>query len=92
MKSWRYNAARKADLKRNYGLTVDDYCDLAKKQRYSCAICGIHQMKLKSKLFVDHNHVTGKIRGLLCPACNLLVGYAEHQRLQEAYQYLNKYK
>lgn len=41
------------------------------EQKGCCAICGKHQSKLKSKLHVDHCHVTGKVRQLLCKTCNI---------------------
>lgn len=39
-----------------------------------CAICGTHQDALKLTLAVDHNHDTGKVRGLLCNPCNAAIG------------------
>jgi len=55
------------------GIDCDDklYNDLFSKQNGCCAICGTHQSKLRRALDVDHNHVTGKTRGLLCGKCNL---------------------
>ena len=42
-----------------------------------CAICGRHQSELSRKFAVDHDHKTGKIRGLLCARCNYIVGAVE---------------
>lgn len=51
------------------GLTLKLYEDLCKQQNYRCAICG-----KKTKLQVDHNHITGTIRGLICMNCNTSLG------------------
>ena len=61
-------------LKRNYNITLEEYNELFNKQNGCCAICGRHQSDLKNKLGVDHNHETGKVRGLLCNQCNLSLG------------------
>mgnify|MGYP001585018387 CR=1 FL=1 len=39
-----------------------------------CKICNVHQKELKHQLGVDHNHTTGKVRGLLCGSCNKGLG------------------
>lgn len=43
---------------------------MLKEQDESCAICDRHKDEFKVNLAVDHNHVTGEIRGLLCSYCN----------------------
>ena len=40
---------------------------------HKCKICS----SSKSKLVVDHNHTTGEVRGLLCPACKAAIGLLE---------------
>ena len=45
-----------------------------KKQNNCCAICRIPQDQLKKRLSIDHNHKTGKFRGLLCDRCNRVIG------------------
>ena len=45
-----------------------EYLQLAKKQRYRCAIC---HRKTKERLCLDHDHITRELRGLLCKSCNL---------------------
>ena len=47
------------------------------KQDGCCAICGQPEKELKSKLSLDHCHITGRIRGLLCNRCNLFIGLAK---------------
>lgn len=60
-------------LKRKYGLTTADKNRLYESQGKKCAIC--QTFFQLSKLFVDHCHQTGKIRGLLCNSCNCAIGF-----------------
>jgi hypothetical protein len=59
-------------LQTTYGISPDVWFDLASKQKWLCAICG----KKPRKLFTDHDHKTNKVRGLLCPDCNKMLGFA----------------
>lgn len=61
---------RRCRLKREYGITLEQYEELLKKQNYSCAICNRHESEFKTRLAIDHNHATGEIRGLACTYCN----------------------
>ena len=61
---------RARDLRRRYGLTLDEYERMHQKQRGACAICGTSTCVTGKRLAVDHCHVTGRIRGLLCSLCN----------------------
>lgn len=72
--------ARKTKLK-SYGLTVQKYDKLFKDQNGLCAICGNPETQMSNKKYgnvdklrVDHDHKTGKIRGLLCAKCNFAIG------------------
>jgi hypothetical protein len=56
---------------RRYGISAAEYDSLKKKQNGACAIC---RRRSKQKLCVDHCHLTGMIRGLLCNRCNLGLG------------------
>jgi hypothetical protein len=66
---------RNTDLQQRYGITLDDYHTLLAKQQGKCAICG----KAETPLKVDHNHQTGKVRGLLCHLCNAMIGCAREE-------------
>ncbi len=68
-----------------YDLSPDQRASMSKKQGGGCAICGSH-----SRLCVDHNHETGKIRGLLCTPCNVMLGRFndDPEKLERAIQYL----
>ena len=72
-KDIRKDRDRKRNLKK-YNLTEDQYNKMLSDQNYSCKICDTHEIKLTRKLAVDHCHATGKIRGLLCNACNTSLG------------------
>jgi hypothetical protein len=55
---------------RIYGITEEQYKALTEHHQGKCGICD----KPSDKLVVDHNHVTGKVRGLLCSNCNTALG------------------
>jgi hypothetical protein len=63
---------RRAQLKRLYGISPAEYDALLAKQGGACAIC---RKRAKGRLCVDHCHVTGTVRGLLCNECNCALGY-----------------
>ncbi len=62
--------ARGYALKRVFGITVEQYEELLDKQNRCCAICGRNESEFTKRMAVDHDHVSGRIRGLLCTACN----------------------
>lgn len=81
------------------GINCNDklYNRLFNEQGGCCAICGKHQSKLKKGLSVDHKHISGKIRRLLCGVCNTTLGYYEKfindEELVERFnQYLKMYE
>ena len=79
---WDYNTVckeclRNSRLKCEYGITLEDYNKLFDEQNGCCAICGKHQSEFKRPLSVDHDHNTGKVRGLLCTPCNNGLGVYE---------------
>jgi hypothetical protein len=63
--AWR-TRHRRHILKRRYGITPEDFEEMAKAQKYRCRICGRREVRL----CVDHNHKTGRVRALLCDSCN----------------------
>lgn len=67
---------RAADLRlrREYGITLDQYNLILFYQNNCCAICQTPASHFKTKLAVDHDHITGIIRGLLCMRCNRALG------------------
>lgn len=90
----RWKSNRKAALKAKYSLTPEDYEDMLVSQDGMCAICfreGFNEATDKL-LAVDHDHETGKVRGLLCQTCNQAIGFLKDDvnLLQNAIHYLNK--
>ena len=66
---------RKHQFAKMYGITLDDYAAMLKSQAGVCAICKCVEVALGKggrvkPLAVDHDHDTGKVRGLLCHSCN----------------------
>lgn len=55
-------------------MTLEDYNKMFQEQQGCCAICGRHQSEMKRPLNVDHNHLTGIVRKLLCVSCNVGLG------------------
>jgi|SRR5690348_16289428 len=77
---------------REYGVTHDEFLALFASQGGVCAICGNGNDSGK-QLAVDHDHATGRPRGLLCTRCNPMLGYARDDIavLEAAIEYLKRY-
>ena len=68
-------------LKRNYGITLNEYNKMLKEQDHKCATCGTTEAGGKhGKFMVDHSHNTGEVRGLLCKSCNIALGEIKDNR------------
>jgi hypothetical protein len=83
--AWRKANPRYAQaesLRRNYGMTLEEYDALFEAQSGVCATCRQPETRIYGRtgricnLHVDHDHETGKVRGLLCHRCNMALGYA----------------
>ena len=80
LKSWCKDCCnelrREIKLKNSYGVSLEEYDELFKKQNGVCAVCKRPETATHSsskailRLAVDHNHTTGEVRGLLCRTCN----------------------
>lgn len=83
---------RRTALRWSYGITPEDYDQMLKKQRGKCAICGLPDPGQKGKKFlcIDHDHKTGKVRGLLCHRCNRGLGllFDSIKAVEKAVKYL----
>lgn len=77
-------------LMRRFGMTLEDYVRLGVRQKWRCRICDRSREELQQDLVVDHNHKTGKVRGLLCKGCNQALGllHDEVEWIQRAIDYL----
>jgi len=90
------NLVRQRDIQeyrlKKYGLTVDDFNQLLKKQNGRCAICGTRITFGVGKHAVDHDHVTSKVRGILCGYCNVALGLVQDnmETLQNMIEYLHR--
>lgn len=84
---------RNTDLKRKFGITINDFELMLTKQDGRCSICGGYQIKGRN-FAVDHNHTTGKVRGLLCVNCNAGLGFMKDNKqiLQNAIDYLSSHE
>ena len=85
-------------LKRNYGITEDEFTALKQAQEFRCAICGGEGFLMGNnghveKLVVDHCHSTGKVRELLCHNCNRGLGLFQDspELLKRAAAYIEKH-
>ena len=87
----QYNpsAARDKRLYYTYGLTQDEYELMVSLRFGKCDICGV----VPPKLFIDHDHGTGEVRGLLCSPCNTSLGGFKDSidNLKAAIKYLEFY-
>lgn len=77
---------------KKYSITLDDYKQILEKQNGVCGVCKQSEPSGRM-LAVDHDHETGKVRGLLCTRCNILLGYCKDDIniLKNAIKYLQKY-
>jgi hypothetical protein len=77
-------------LKYQYGLSLEEFNELAAEQDGRCKICG--EAESLGRLHVDHDHLTAKFRGLLCGPCNRALGLMKDNpdRLRRAAQYLEQ--
>jgi len=80
---WKTNKGkqvqRRCQLKKKFGITLEEYDRLLEQQSGVCAICGQPETSEDfggsiRRLAVDHNHKTGEVRGLLCQKCNHAIG------------------
>jgi hypothetical protein len=67
--------AHEARVRKVYGLAAGEYQAMLDAQDGVCAICGKHPVTIR--LAVDHDHQTGRVRGLLCRRCNRALGLWE---------------
>ena len=96
----RTKEIKECSLKRNFGITLNDYNKMVEAQNGVCAICGQPETDMDGRskkirsLAVDHNHKTGKVRGLLCGKCNKAIGGLKDniKTLESALNYLKKFE
>tara|TARA_R110000796_G_C14249860_1_gene398432 strand:+ start:96 stop:485 length:390 start_codon:yes stop_codon:yes gene_type:complete len=91
--AYHCKACRKEESLKQYNLTFSDYDKMLEEQGGKCKICGTTEPRGQSKagrFYVDHNHDTGKVRGLLCNDCNTGLGLFKDSKilLIDAIKYL----
>jgi hypothetical protein len=88
-KSCASQSSKIQHYKKQYGFTTDQAKHHLKNQHGNCKICS-----KETKLYVDHNHTTGKVRGLICNNCNTVIGHAKESVdvLLKAIDYLKEHK
>ena len=77
---------------RRYGITLEQIDEILLQQDHKCALCG--KSLREGKRCVDHDHITRKVRGILCQPCNIKLSYFEfiytnEKLLRKTIQYLN---
>lgn len=79
---------KKSNLKKNYGMTMEQFNAMVEAQGGKCANRGC----ASGALAVDHDHSTGRVRGLLCHRCNRALGQAQdnRKRLAGLIEYLDR--
>lgn len=84
---------KKVNLKHTYGISLEQFYSMCEAQEHRCKTCNAHQSELSQSLCVDHDHKTGKIRGLLCKPCNSALGFTKENKatLVNLINYINFY-
>lgn len=83
--------ARERSMRNLYGIDPETYAHMMNNQNLKCAVCEEGPIP---RPYVDHDHATGKIRAIICHACNIGIGYLERrngQWLHKALAYLKKH-
>lgn len=78
-------------LTTKYGISVERFNEMLVSQDSSCDICGTKEPGGKAQFFhVDHCHASGRVRALLCNACNVGLGHFndDPERLLKAASYI----
>ncbi len=85
---------KEAHLRREYGLSLEDYWKLIVLQGNRCAVCGgMEPGGTSGEWNVDHSHEMDQVRGLVCWSCNVLLGMCHEnpEILKAALRYLEEY-
>jgi Recombination endonuclease VII/NUMOD3 motif len=89
--AWRKkneDKVRDREYRKRFGISLAEYTDLWAKQGGVCAIC--QEPCKRGRLCVDHDHEDGRVRGLLCRICNIIIGQIndDFDWLERAREYL----
>lgn len=77
---------------KKYNISYEDYMNILEKQQGKCLGCYRTESQINKRLSVDHCHKTGRVRGLICFTCNLVIGncYENIDTLNNLIEYLKK--
>jgi hypothetical protein len=67
-------SSRNTRIKKAYGITAAEFDALFLKQGNKCACCGTDKPGTQKGWHIDHDHITGGVRGILCHHCNVMAG------------------
>lgn len=73
--NWSGFEKQDAIMRRQYGISMEEFDALLEFQGGGCAICSKPIEKLRRRMNIDHDHKTGKVRGILCSGCNTGLGH-----------------
>lgn len=84
------------DLKKRYGITLEDFNKMWNEQQGRCKICGVklkrRDMEGSGVIYnIDHNHSLGVVRGILCVQCNKRLEAVESGWYEEYKEIVDKY-
>lgn len=77
-----------------YKITEEEYFKILDEQKGCCAICNKSEKDMKIAMSIDHNHITGKVRGLLCINCNTALGQLKEDKqiMNNMIKYVEKFE
>ena len=80
-------------FKKKYGLSKEGYENLLIRQKNKCAICGSLLSTDSRQIHVDHDHKTGKVRGIVHQSCNLTLGFSNEniETLKSVIRYIQRH-
>lgn len=81
-----------SQLKTRHGINAEKYASMVVEQDGKCAIC--RRVPERTRLYIDHDHQNGRVRGLLCSPCNMILGKWSDspETAERAKQYLLKHR
>lgn len=95
-RKYRENRKRGQDRNRKYkwGLSPEEFGQMLSGQDNKCSICRRDQSEIRRSFDIDHDHLTGKIRSLLCNRCNITLGRCEEsvEIFESIISYLKKHQ
>jgi len=85
---------RNSNLKKKYGITSEEFEQILTEQGGVCKVCGGPPHGKGNRYHVDHNHKTGRIRGILCHKCNVALGMVQdsEEHLMKLIKYIQEDK